>query len=772
MNTFAGENTTKGSSKMEKEKSQVLKSLSPQKRGKKASIGTAEEIPELKLVPGDKDTTTRRLTHAEAKELVESFVDYSLTIPGLSEHIFPEDADHPNQIKAREKEKEKEIPVVAEPVVRKPEPLLDAKEDRFVIFPIKYPDIWSLYKKHQSVHWTPEEIDLSKDMKDWEKLNDNERHFIKHILGFFAGSDGIVMENIAMRFSREVMVPEAKFFYAEQNIIECIHCVAGETMLLTDKGYFEIKSLENKNVNVWNGEEFSEVKVVQTSPESKLIKVKLSNGMYLDCTEEHKWFIRKGLQTHPENCKIEKVLAKDMKVGDVVGKYSVPILDIPDSDEFLNPYTHGFFCGDGTHNNGYPSVTLYGEKQKLLKYLEANTICDEPHQDRIRCSLHTKINKPKFFVPINYSKKTQLEWLAGYADADGCAKKSKKGDTAIQIGSIELPFLQDVQLMLTTLGIVSNIRKNHETQRRMMPDGRGGVKEYECQEVWILYISVVNTRKLISLGFSPKRLHLITSNDTKENASLIRIEEIIDENRTAPTYCFTEPKKHAGIFNGILTGQSETYSLLIDTYITDKEEKAKTLSAIQTIPAVKKKADWALAWIENQEADFAQRLLAFAAVEGIFFSGAFCAIFWLKQRGIMPGLTVSNEFIARDEGLHTDFAVLLYSKIANRLSKDTAVKIIREAVKIEKHFITKALPCELIGMNAKLMSQYIEFVADRLSLQLGYPKIYRATNPFPFMENISLENKDNFFEKRVSNYAKATIGKKTEEMKFKMVADF
>jgi ribonucleoside-diphosphate reductase beta chain len=326
---------------------------------------------------------------------------------------------------------------VAKPV---PEPLLQENPDRFVIFPIKHPDLWAKYKQHMAVFWTPEEIDLSKDMKDWEKLNDNERHFIKNILGFFAGSDGIVMENLATRFTREVQWPEAKFFYGCQNLLEAVH--------------------------------------------------------------------------------------------------------------------------------------------------------------------------------------------------------------------------------------------------------------------------------------------------------------------------------------------SETYSLLIDTYIQDKKEKDDLLRAISTIPCVKKKAEWALAWIDNVEADFGTRLLGFAAVEGIFFSGAFCAIFWLKQRGLMPGLTLSNEFIARDEGLHTDFACLLYSKVANRLDKKKAHKIIRDAVKIEKQFITKSLPCELIGMNADLMSQYIEFVADRLLLQLGYPKVYKATNPFPFMERISLENKDNFFEKRVSTYAKATVGKERSEMTFSTVADF
>jgi ribonucleoside-diphosphate reductase beta chain len=320
------------------------------------------------------------------------------------------------------------------------ESLLKENPNRFVIFPIEHADIWSKYKQHMSVFWIPEEVDLSKDTKDWAALNDNERHFIKHILGFFAGSDGIVMENLASRFMREIQVPEAKFFYSCQLIMEAIH--------------------------------------------------------------------------------------------------------------------------------------------------------------------------------------------------------------------------------------------------------------------------------------------------------------------------------------------SEMYSLLIDTYIQDKKEKLEILRSIQTIPCVAKKAEWAKEWIENKDANFATRLLAFAAVEGIFFSGAFCAIFWLKQKGIMPGLTVSNEFIARDEGLHCEFACLLYSKLATKLTKKEAHKIIREAVKIEKQFITKSLPCDLIGMNAKLMAQYIEFVADRLLLQLGYPKAYSATNPFPFMERISLEGKDNFFEKRVSTYAKAGVGKDKEQMTFSVEAAF
>jgi len=217
---------------------------------------------------------------------------------------------------------------------------------------------------------------------------------------------------------------------------------------------------------------------------------------------------------------------------------------------------------------------------------------------------------------------------------------------------------------------------------------------------------------------------------------------------------------------------SEMYSLLIDTYIEDKEEKMGLFHATQTIPCVKHKAEWAQKWIETTDEDFATRLVAFAVVEGIFFSGSFCAIYWLKERGLMPGLTTSNEFIARDEGLHTDFACALFEEIVNKPSKSKIHKMIREAVKIEKQFITESLPCRLVGMNDELMARYIEFVADRLSAQLGYGKIFSAANPFDFMERISLEGKDNFFEKRVTTYAKAGVGKTQTDMTFSLDADF
>ncbi len=204
---------------------------------------------------------------------------------------------------------------------------------------------------------------------------------------------------------------------------------------------------------------------------------------------------------------------------------------------------------------------------------------------------------------------------------------------------------------------------------------------------------------------------------------------------------------------------SETYSLLIESYIKDKDEKHKLFNAIDNFPCIKKKADWSIKWINDKRANFASRLLAFACVEGIFFSGAFCSIYWLKKRGLMPGLTFSNELISRDEALHTEFAVLLYQKLQKKLKKSKVHEMIKEAVEIEKEFITEALPCRLIGMNSTLMCQYIEFVADRLVLQLGYEAIYNATNPFDFMEMISIEGKTNFFEKRVGEYALATKDK-------------
>jgi ribonucleoside-diphosphate reductase beta chain len=217
---------------------------------------------------------------------------------------------------------------------------------------------------------------------------------------------------------------------------------------------------------------------------------------------------------------------------------------------------------------------------------------------------------------------------------------------------------------------------------------------------------------------------------------------------------------------------SETYSLLIDTYVKDEKEKNQLFNAIEFFPAIMKKADWALKWIESDS--FAERLVAFAAVEGIFFSGAFCSIFWLKKRGLMPGLTFSNELISRDEGLHCDFAVHLHNNhLVNKVSKERIKEILVDALDIEREFITESLPASLIGMNATLMAQYLEFVTDRLLVELGCERVYNSSNPFDFMDMISLQGKTNFFEKRVSEYQKAGVLNKEEtDQKISFDADF
>jgi len=228
---------------------------------------------------------------------------------------------------------------------------------------------------------------------------------------------------------------------------------------------------------------------------------------------------------------------------------------------------------------------------------------------------------------------------------------------------------------------------------------------------------------------------------------------------------YTEAKFFYGFQIMMENIHSETYSLLIDTYIKNKDEQNYLFNAIDTFPAIQKKAEWALKWIGSES--FTERLIAFAAVEGIFFSGSFCSIFWLKKMGKMPGLSFSNELISRDEGLHTDFAVHLYNNhIENKLSKERIIEIIGSALEIEKEFITDALPVSLIGMNSDLMQQYLEYVSDRLLVDLGVGKIYNSENPFDFMANIALQNKTNFFEKRVADYVKSRVGEVQEQISF------
>jgi ribonucleotide reductase beta subunit family protein with ferritin-like domain len=662
------------------------------------------------------------------------------------------------------------------------EPLLMPDDNRFVMFPIQHQDIWQMYKTQIDCFWRAEEIDLSKDLTDWNALNTDEKWFISMILAFFAASDGIVLENLASRFMNEIQLSEARAFYGFQIAMENVHCVTGETKILTDNGYFMIKDLENTSVNVWNGEEFSLVEVKYTG-DQEIYKITLSNGMELDCSPGHKWLIQQG----PESCVCEEVETIDLKMGDIIERYITPLIEFSDPNDFLNPYMHGFFCGDGSYCNHYPMIYLYDKKRELLPYFKYNSIqkCDNP----IKFYVTKYINKEKFVVPINYSKETRLRWLEGLVDADGYLHLNKtKDSTSIQLSSIHLHFLQDIQLLLTTLGVQSNIKSkeqhsilNNDTNNN---DTNGIIldNDFETQSLSsgegddVLYITGKSVNKLMDIGFSPKRLKVVYCerlNDTMdptdiaERIKIVSIEKIFENEAT---YCFNEPKKHRGIFNGILTCQSETYSLLIETYIKDKIEKGKLFNAINNFPCIKNKADWAQKWMHDNRSTFATRLVAFACVEGIFFSGAFCSIFWLKKRGLMPGLTFSNELISRDEALHCEFAVLLYSKLLKKVDKVRIHEIIKEAVEIETEFICEALPCKLIGMNSQMMTQYIQFVADRLCVQLGYKKIYNTTNPFAFMELISLQGKTNFFEKRVGEYALAN--KSSSDIAFEFTEDF
>ncbi len=304
-------------------------------------------------------------------------------------------------------------------------------------------------------------------------------------------------------------------------------------------------------------------------------------------------------------------------------------------------------------------------------------------------------------------------------------------------------------------------------------DNRFVMFPIQHQDIWEMYKKQVDCFwRAEEIDLSKDLTHWDTlSDDEKHFVSMILAffaasDGIVLENlavRFMSDVQLSEARAFYGFQIAMENIHSQTYSLLIETYIKNEEEKMRLFRAIDNFPCIKKKSDWAQKWIKDNRSNFATRLVAFACVEGIFFSGAFCSIYWLKKRGLMPGLTFSNELISRDEALHCEFAILLYSKLLKKMSKARIHELVKEAVEIETEFICEALPCRLIGMNSKMMTQYIQFVADRLCLQLGYDKIYDVANPFDFMELISLEAKSNFFEKRVDSYALAdkTISEET-----------
>ena len=626
------------------------------------------------------------------------------------------------------------------------EPLLIKDEARYVMFPIKYNDVWNMYKKQMDSFWRCEEINMSKDLAEWEKMNDDEKYFIKMVLAFFAASDGIVLENLAQRFMSDIENSEIRAFYSMQIFMENIHCVSGNTRIMTNKGYEKISDIVNKSTSVWNGTEFSDVTIKYTGNQA-LFRVYLSNGMYLDCTDGHKWLI------YEKSGKIMKVTTNELIpfVTKLV-EFDYPIMDFLNDDDseyiFDNPYNRGKEIGSWVMDNN--------------KY---------PH-----------INNP--IVPINYSIEIKFQWLLGFfKNGAYICSPSQYGDYII-IYSIQNSFLIELQLMFSTIGIHAHICNESLNIKKYISsddiENNENIKNNENNSYNYIVINDSQFNKLENIGIKPldiikKQIQFVDINTLIEVSpnipKHIHIIDICKISDDSPTYCFNEPIKHLGIFNGILTGQSEMYSILIDTYSKNKVEKDNLFNAIKHFPCIQKKANWARRWINDKDATFATRLIAFAIVEGIFFSSSFASIYWVKKRGMLQGLTLSNEFISRDEALHVEFAVLLYHKLINKLDNKTFYQIMEEAIAIEKEFILEAIPCRLIGMNAGLMSQYIEFVGNRLCLQLGYDKLFPlATNPFDFMELISLNDKVNFFEKTNTQYALAN--KVMEGDPFDLTSDF
>lgn len=604
------------------------------------------------------------------------------------------------------------------PSERLSEPLTDdnSNSDRYVLFPIKHPDMWDAYKKQESCMWHASEVKFTnKDKEDWDSLTDGERLFVKNVLAFFASSDGIVGENLGTRFLREVKAPEARCFYGFQIMMENIHCVVPETMILTDKGYYTISSMVGQKVNVWNGKEFSMTLVKLTSKDPvKVIKVILSNGIELETTTGHKWIINR-------NGSDERIETSALEVGDKLSFYRLPV--ITQGKDIPNAYTNGMkFASDRINKKETGSTMMFEE------------------------------------IPLNTSLHSKLEWIAGYLDVILLYQKYQQSNTTTLQTTTEETTVQasTTTTVPTVWTIVDEYRVLHKLQLMLHTIG---IHTYITRDMADIYSTAsleINAQvitKLNQLGINFRKASVNVEFNSKSEEKHIYIQDIRDEARYSETYCFNEPKSNRGTFNGIMTGQSEVYSKLIDNYITDPNEKTVLFKAIDNVMCIKQKGEWAQKWIESNES-FAIRLIAFAIVEGIFFSGAFCCIFWLCEKGKLPSLRQSNRFISRDEGQHTDFACLLYnSHIKNKLTDQVVHQIFDEAVKIEQSFITESLPCSLIGMNSDLMNEYICYVANRLLEQLGHKPLYKGvTQPFDFMERISLSNKSNFFEEDPTEY--------------------
>ena len=331
-------------------------------------------------------------------------------------------------------------------------------------------------------------------------------------------------------------------------------CVSGDTYILTKEGQLPIKDCVNKNVNVWNGSEWSEVIVKQTGINKDLVRVSLSNGTHLDCTPEHKFYIQESYKS-----KSKELPAKDLKSGNKLIKWDLPSDVECDTTEFKYPYTHGFFCGDGTTVDNYsktlkyPVLTLYGEKKLLIEHIDKTSFSENNASNVINVTLPKDLEK-KFKVPLNNNKNTQLRWLEGFFDADGSVCRNCTNES-LQAGSIEKDFLIEIRLMLQTLGIESKVTLSLKATKKLLPDGKGGEKLYDCKPLWRLLINSTGLYKLANIGFAPKRLKFVTRKPQRDCEQFVEVLSVTNLLDKQDTYCFTEPLKHMGMFNGILTGQ-------------------------------------------------------------------------------------------------------------------------------------------------------------------------------------------------------------------------
>lgn len=718
-----------------------------------------------------------------------------------------------------------------------------------MLFPIQHQGIWEMYKKAEASFWTAEELDLAHDFNDWNKtLTDNERHFIKHVLAFFAASDGIVNENLVTNFSREVQVPEARCF------------VAGSLVSMADGTSQPIETVKaGDRVLGWDAalEKVVSTTVTHLKPKDggakATVLVTLEDGRSIQCTPDHRFLVRDGAFVEAKD-----LVASGQRVA-VSCAYA----------EALQPSAHeaatwSLSLGKlGTLNAGATrqKAAAFARLSGFLLTNAGSVALDSQGRPSMRCSIGTEMGKqlilhdiellcgvrpnvgadvysinvpeqlgaaifatdpvafaagdraakayqlPAWFTDASCPKFVATEFIAGlFSGNDAHATdlvSFSQSKLPAQLASLQTGFgvLANV---LGSLGVQARISTSTETtktgSKQLQMDISNTVAFAE--KIGFRYDAHKMARLAVATAYSRVRdgcadldreqwvesvgaIGEVANKDGGLPAFYLKVASVVNK-EAAPVFDLSVANPinsfivagcvvhncFYGFQQAIENIHSEVYSLLIDTYIKDQAEKTMLFNALETIPCVQRKAEWAFKYANEANATFAERLVAFASVEGIFFSGSFCSIFWLKKRGLMPGLCFSNELISRDEGLHCDFACLLYNSLENQLPESRIHEIVNEAVEIEIEFVRDALPVELIGMNSKAMTEYIKCCADRLCLSMRVGKIYGAVNPFDWMELISIDGKTNFFEKRVGEYSRMGVGGAQTDMSFAMDEDF